>query len=260
MNQLRIKLFGKLSVHFCEKLLSGCDSLKVKELLAFLLLNRDRPHSRETLASLLWGDSCTTQQSRKYLRNALWRLHSAIDVETGLNGTRLLVIDNGWIELRSTQALWLDVDVFESAYNEVLGISERELVDEHVRRLDEAISVYTGPLLSDWHQEWCTVERQRMQHLFLVMVEKVSGYYESKGRYEVSLSYAQRILRSDRAHERAHMRIMRLLNEMGDRTSALRQYQWCVGALKEELDAGPAPSTVRLYDQIRNSSEKMLGL
>jgi DNA-binding SARP family transcriptional activator len=257
MKQLRVRLFGRLTIHYDEQPVHGCDSMKVKELFTYLLLNRDQPHSRETLASLLWGDSSSTKQSKKYLRNALWRLHRGLDGCVG-DESNLVIAKNGWIELRSLPNLWLDVDVFEHAYREVLGVPENRLTRTQVLMLQDAVSVYSGPLLSSWYQDWCAVERQRLQHMNLAMLEKVSGHHESRREYEVALLYAERILRSDRAHESAHQRIMRLLYEMGDRTSALRQYRWCREILKDELDAEPSSATIRLYEDIR--SNVVLGL
>ena len=250
MDKLRIKLFGKLSLTYEDEPLGGCESKKVKQLLAFLLLNRDRPHSRETLASLLWGDSATTKQSKKYLRNALWRLKTALDCRDMLLTSGLLVVKSGWIELRSNDDTWIDVAVFERAYKDVMGIPDHRLTPEQVVGLEAASTVYSGPLLASWHQEWCAVERHRFQHMYVLMLEKLSGYYEASGHDEVALSFAEKILACDRAHEGAHFRIMRLLYRLGDRTSALRQYLWCVESLREELDAEPAPATVDLYDRI----------
>lgn len=253
MKHIHFTLFGNLSVHYDKKPLNGCDSLKVRELLAYLLLNRDRPHTREALASLLWGDSCTTARSKKYLRNALWRLNSAIDRCPELTQSNLIIVNAGSIELRTLPTLWVDTAVFEQAYGTVKGSTNHDLSSTNVTALRTAIDLYTAPLLSSWHQDWCTVERNRLHHMYLLMLEKLSGYYEQVSEYEMALSYAERILHSDRAHEAAHRRIMRLFLGMGDRTSALRQYAWCVDALRDELDAVPAPATKSLYEMIRTS-------
>jgi len=55
--------------------LAGLTAGKPLELLCYLLLQRAWFHSREALASLLWGDF-TTAQSTKYLRQMLWQLQT----------------------------------------------------------------------------------------------------------------------------------------------------------------------------------------
>ena len=61
------------------------------------------------------------------------------------------------------------------------------------------------------------------------------------------------ILRYDRARERTHRQLMRLLYMSGDRTGALRQYERCVSALREELGVQPDKLTLALYEEIRGN-------
>jgi hypothetical protein len=52
-------------------------------------MHRDRAHTREELAVLLWPDASATL-ARKYLRQALWQLQSALTAE-------LLRLGAGWV-------------------------------------------------------------------------------------------------------------------------------------------------------------------
>src|SRR5437867_13371049 len=70
MATLQVRLFGKFSLARDGQALSTLGPHKVQEVLAYLLLFRGRPHARETLAGVLWGDT-TTAQSKKHLRQAL---------------------------------------------------------------------------------------------------------------------------------------------------------------------------------------------
>src|SRR5207249_3587633 len=116
-----------------------------------------------------------------------------------------------------------------------------------------AIELYRGDLLEDCYQSWCLYERQRLQHLYLTMLDKLICYSEANYEYEAGLDYGMRILQYDRAHESTHRRLMRLYYLAGDRTGALRQFGRCVIALKEELDVLPAEPTMSLYKQIREN-------
>ena len=59
------------------------------------------------------------------------------------------------------------------------------------------------------------------------------------------------MLREDRARERTHRRLMRLYYLAGDRTGALRQYERCAAALRQELDVEPSRRTSELERRIR---------
>ncbi len=250
MKRLSISLFGKLNIDYDGRTLHGCEALKVQELLCYLLLHRNRPQPREVLASVLWGDHCTTSHSRKYLRNALWRLQSAIAQLPDADRARLLTAEVDWIEFKSAPLLELDVEQLEMAYSRVRGLREDQLTAPQIAELEEASSRYDGYLLSGWSHDWCISERDRLHHIYLLVLEKIAGFYEYTGQYEGALTHAEQTLTYDRAHESAHRRMMRLYYKMGYRTNALRQYHACVAALRDELDVGPTRRTVELYQEI----------
>lgn len=251
MGQLNISLFGRMRVRYDGQIVEGYESVKVQELFCYLLLNRDRPHSREVLASLIWGNHCTTAQSKKYLRKALWQLQTALNAIPDSIGSGLLAVESDWIRLNSIDALSLDVAAFESVYARVKGVQGRFLDQKSAESVENIIQLYQGDLLEGWYVDWCLLERERLQHHYLSMLDKLMGYCEAVCRYEAGLTYGERILQYDRARERTHQRMMRLYYLAQDRTEALRQFERCVTALKEELNVKPAKSTIALYEQIK---------
>jgi DNA-binding SARP family transcriptional activator len=233
-----------------DQVLDGLNTGKLQELLAYLLLHRQHLHRREALADLFW-DKCNTSQSLKYLRQALWQLQLALGNGQDAEETALLQVETEWVALNAGADLWLDVVVFEAASDRVRDIQGRELDADSVGLLQEATGLYQDDLLPGWYQDWCVYERQRLQNLYLIMLDKLMDYCEAHQEYEAGLGYGSQILKYDRARERTHRRLMRLSYLAGDRTAALRQYKSCVAALTEELDVGPAKSTIALYEQIR---------
>lgn len=250
MNLLRISLFGKFHVRYGEQVLAGLDARKAQELFCYLLLYRDRPHPRETLAGLLWSDS-PTAQSKKYLRQALWRLQTSLESQIEPVNGHVLLVEPDWVRFNPEADFWLDVAVFEQAFALVRGTPGQELDAEAVQTLQDAVQLYQGDLLEGWYQDWCLYERERLQNTYLAMLDKLMGYYEAHHECEAGLVYGARILRCDRARERTHRRLMRLYYLAGNRTAALRQYERCAATLDEELGVKPAKRTVALYEQIR---------
>ena len=78
MAQCRTFLFGRFHAEGDGLPLSGLDGAKAQELYSFLLLHRDRPPSRVSLAALLWGEM-PEAHARQYLRKALWQLGVALE-------------------------------------------------------------------------------------------------------------------------------------------------------------------------------------
>src|SRR6201988_417081 len=108
-------MFGKFCVRRSEKLVSAIDACKLQELLGYLLVYRDAPHAREGLAALLWGDS-STAQSKKYLRQALWQLQSALDSQGDKSQNRAFKVEAAVISINPAAEIWIDVAVFEQAF------------------------------------------------------------------------------------------------------------------------------------------------
>jgi len=249
MRVLHISLFGKFNVQDeCQNPIA-LDAHKLQELFSYLLLNQDRPHHRERLASLLWADNSTVQ-SKKYLRQALWQLRNTLD-DNRKPENDLLVIDDEWVRFNQDASFQLDVDDFEAAYTYVQDTPGSLIDDSTAPILKDAISLYRGDLLEGWYQDWCLYPRERLQAMYLSMLHKLMGYCETHKEYQAGINYGQMVLHYDRAQERIHQQLMRLYYLSGDRSLALRQYQTCVAMLDEELGVLPSRQTEILYRQMQ---------
>ena len=246
MTDLSIQLFGKFSIRANGKRLEGIDSSKLQQLFAYLLIYRDRSHPREGLADLLWKTS-STSQSKKYLRQALWQLQQRLR-------EHLILIEDDWIRISPEATYWLDVSEFEEAFTEAHGIPGERLSEKVAVSLERAAALYRGDLLEGWYSDWCLYERERLQNMWMAMLDKLMGYCESGGDFEAGLSFGMQVLRDDRARERTHRRLMRMAYLAGDRTGAIRQYERCVQALHEELSVRPSRRTEELHHQIIEDS------
>jgi DNA-binding SARP family transcriptional activator len=209
---------------------------------------RSRPHPREKLASLLWCD-CSTTQSKRYLRQALWQLQTCLEQHTPHQQT-LLLTEPDWLQIAPEYPLWLDVAQFEAAYTETQGQAGSHLTDAQVSHLNQAVQLYKGDLLENWYQDWCLFERERLQNMYLIMLDKLMSYCETHERYEEGIIYGQHILHCDYARESTHRQLMRLHYLLGDRTGALRQYEHCAAALDKELNIKPSARTRALQECI----------
>jgi len=250
MSRLSVRLFGRLSVRRDDQAVCGLTPSKVQELFCYLLLHRDRPHPREALASLLWGDT-STSQSKKYLRQSLWQLQAALTAQDAPPDHRLLRVEAEWVQLNSASELQLDVALFEEAFNAVRHVPIHDLDAARMQALSCAVGQYLGDLLEGWYHDWCAYERERLQNMYLAMLDKLMGYGELHQEYETAITHGTQILRYDRARECTHQRLMRLYCLAGDRAAALRQFDRCVAALDSELGVPPAEGTVALYEDVR---------
>lgn len=214
-----------------------------------MLLFRYRPHHREVLAGTLWPESGTAQ-SRKYLRQSLWHLR-VLESETGDPAWQPLVKARPeWVEI-DTSRLRLDVADLEAAYDRVKLFAGEDLNKRDAEQLRNAVPLYRGELLEGSYDDWCIYERERLRAMYVSMLEKLLAYCEANGQHEEGIEYGENLLRQDRAHERAHCRLMRLRYLAGDRSGALRQFETCREALRNDLGVTPAEGTIALYDRMK---------
>jgi DNA-binding SARP family transcriptional activator len=251
VSSFNVSLLGRFGVCRDGQSVAGFETRRVQELFAYLLLHRGRSQSREVLAGSLWTDS-GDEQSRKSLRQALWQLQTALESKPEPESGTLLKVDPEWIALNPAVDLWLDVAVLEKAFERVRGVRGRDLDASRITALQEAVDLYRGDLLEGCYLDWCLWERDRLQQLYLSLLDKLMDWCQAQRRYETGLYYGVQILRVDRCSERTHRRMMRLQYLAGDRTAALQQYRRCAAALREELGAKPERRTEELYFQIRD--------
>ncbi len=250
MHALSVNLFGRFRLCNAQQALTGIPQRRAQELFSYLLLHRNRPYPRETLASLLWEDADPTQ-ARKYLRQALWQIQTVLQSVVGTDAKELLTLDAEWVQLNSVECLSLDVAHFEHAVNACQGTQGVNLSDTQRDGLEQALQLYRGDLLEGWYQDWCLFERERLQNCYLTALDKLVACCDAHECVDCGLAHAERILRCDPTEEQAHYHIMRLHWIAGHRTKAMRQYRRCEKILLQELGVQPSERTKQLYDQIR---------
>jgi DNA-binding SARP family transcriptional activator len=258
MPHLMVSLFGSYRAVLDGSPLNAFETNKTRALLAFLMVESDRPHRREALAALFWSD-WPESAARNNLRQTLYRLRQVI-ADQGASPPHLLVTSNE-IQFDTASDYWLDVATFGA----LLAASQRHhpnnpaLCEECVGRLRTAIGLYQGDFLSGFSLsncpqfDWWTLRKQEEYHRKAIdALARVGKFYASRRNYSQAGEFAQKEIDLEPWREAAHRRLMRALALSGQRTVALRQYQVCREILSTELGIEPSPETRRLYEQIRN--------
>lgn len=245
---LKVKLFGTGQASFEDRPLASFPSQQPHLFLCYLLLNSKYPHLRDQLASVFWGEY-STQASRKYLRNGLWKLRQMFDAVQVCMDDYLFVSDESVTFMR-TSPYWLDVEAFETAVEACQDVAGQDLTPEHASEMGAAVELYSGDLLEGADYDWCIYERERLSLLYLSALSKLMAYHEAQGTFERGLAYGERILGRDNTREKVHLRMMRLYWQAGNRSAALAQYKRCAQILREELGIAPLQEITTIYQQM----------
>ncbi|HXQ32590.1 MAG TPA: winged helix-turn-helix domain-containing protein, partial [Anaerolineales bacterium] len=135
-------------------------------LLAFLLLQRHKVHSREILADMFWGEH-SQQKARGSLNTALWKLKKAIEPEGIPAGTYLKNSYPGEVGFNKDSQYWLDVEIFEQGINKILVRPFESVEEVHLVDLNTVLGLYKGDLLEGLYSDWALRERERLRALHL---------------------------------------------------------------------------------------------
>ncbi|MGA7306766.1 MAG: BTAD domain-containing putative transcriptional regulator [Rhodothermales bacterium] len=257
---LQVTLLGRFEATWNGQPVAGFEHAKARELFSYLLLHREKPNSRELIASSLWGGHYTTEVSKKYLRKALWQLNECLAGCSEEIRNDLIVADANWLELKMIDPLWLDVAFVDNAYAAVKGLPGFRINKETADVISNVVDLYRGDLLEGEYQEWSFYDNVRYRQAVLILLDKLMDYSLAHGEYESTLQYGERVLRCDPAREFTHLKLMRAYYELGDRTGAIHQFNRCRQVLHDELDVNPSHEAVKLFELIRNDEASEMSL
>ena len=218
---------------------------KHESLLAYLVLHPEA-HPREKIAALFWGD-VSDEQARLSLRVALSTLRKEL-------GDDILLTDRETVQFNLGFPLWVDARDLEQMANSEWQIADSHSEPSATSHLQSTISHYRGDLLPDFYDDWVAPERERLRALYLDALLQLVQHARSEGKYARALELAQRILATDRAHEKAHQHLMFCYAALGNRAAALKQYEECVRALRDELGVEPSAETTALCTRIQTEA------
>ena len=231
MTKLVMRLFGGFHVELHGEAVHGFESDKGRALLAYLAVGSDRPHRRESVASLLWPDR-PDDVARKNLRQALFRLRQVLcDYEP----PHFLFVTPTDVQFNSASDYALDVAELEAFVRSPA---------RHGVLLPEAFCAdFLAGLSvpdSETFQAWVLDRQEHYHRLTLDILDKQAAHFEETGDYEKAVAAARLQLRIEPWLEEAHRCCMRNLALAGRRDEALHQYEMCCRALEAELGADPA--------------------
>lgn len=237
---LRIQLLGEFQLSTVQGPLAALKGDRQQSLLAYLLLHRHAPQSRQHLAFLLWPDS-SESQARSNLRNLLHTLRQALPAPD-----QFLISDTLTVQWRPDAPFTLDVADFQQAVDQAQQAQEPNLARQ---RLEQALALYTGELLPGNYDDWIIPVREALRQTHSAVQEHLIQILEQKGDYRTAGQQAQRLLQQDPLHEPTYIQLMRLHALSGDRAGVRRIYQNCVTVLERELGVEPSPTTQAAYEQ-----------
>lgn len=248
--ELQIRLFGGIHLTHNGSPLTNFVSNKAPALLAYLAVTR-RPHQRDALAALLWGELADAD-AKNNLRQTLSNLRRLLD--------SCLIITRDTVALSPETSITLDVAAFEQRLHASDGLP----AGVRAAALQEAAALYQGDFLAGFvvrdapeFEDWMLAQRSRFRELALHALHTLTQFHLWRGEAAQAIDTASRLLGIDSWREEAHRQLMLALARSGQRSAALAQYETCRRILEEELGVTPSAETTALYERIRAAGESL---
>ncbi|MEM7129816.1 MAG: BTAD domain-containing putative transcriptional regulator [Chloroflexota bacterium] len=266
MSVLKMSFFGPGQV-----LLPPPNEVKIRSrkeyaLLAYLAVEHDRSHNRESILGLLWPE-LEQKQARNNLRVSLARLRKVVDHSE----PPLILSDRHTLRFDQTQleadgAAWLDV----AEFNRYLAlVQSHDHVDATqcptcLADMAKAADLYQGEFLQGFHLEgcesfdhWLLVQRERFHMQAMDLLPRLESAHMATQNWQAAEKTVRHRLSLDSLDEDAHRTLIQILSLSGLRNAALAHYDICVRLFHEELGIEPNEETVALIDQIRKGNLRL---
>ena len=197
----------------------------VTALVELLALAPTRRLHREQVLDALWPELSVD--------DATPRLHKAAHfARRALGRTDAVVLAGEMVELLPDVAVRVDAATFATAAIAALDAGRDP------GAIDAALDLYTGDLLpEELYSEWTVSRREELRHLYIQLLRATGRWAE--------------LLAVDPTDEAAHVALMRVQVDRGDRASALAQYERLAAVLAEHLGVEPGAEARQLRDSLQ---------
>jgi DNA-binding SARP family transcriptional activator len=219
-------------------------------LLKILVTNYGKVVVKDELIELLWP-SDAPKDAAKLLKIAVHYLRRGLgEAQNEKAETSFILTEPNGYAFNPASPHWLDALEFEAMAKEGLRFERQGRWREALIALRAAAEMYGGDYLEDDpYSDWCRRRRSQLREL-LFDVLLTTGRLLRAGDQEEAIRCYRRILELDPCLEDVHRDLMDVLCRSGKRTQALRQFEACRRALREEFDAVPVLETETLYRRI----------
>ena len=241
-----IRVFGSLEIETPDGSIVPVTRKKSGEMLAYLALNQDRGHSRETMIDLIWGDS-DVGDARMRLRQELLWIRSIGGTNPAFS--ELLVVSRNEIQLHSD--VQVDAVLFQSHFRQA-----HQTTDWHQKRdlLATATAFYRSPLLVGLEPTWIVAESARLAQIYMqALLERAEACWHL-AEFSVAEDCLNRLIAMEPISEEGHIGLMRLYAAMGQPSRVAWQFQSLERMLKTDLDTTPSTSVKELAESLVNEA------
>ncbi|MBI5708112.1 MAG: AAA-like domain-containing protein [Armatimonadetes bacterium] len=222
-----VKLLGQFEVRSASNEIAKFSTRKSGLLLAVLALYQPREFSNEELQELFWPESDGDRQSQS-LRRAIADLRQVL--EQGLPHGSIVATNRSTVALCSERVV-TDLERF-------LELTNRAEAD--VEDLAEAVSIYAGPLLAPFTDEWIVPKRMEIEERFAQAVDQLCNLRVQSGALKEAIRIGRTAAVAAPMREDIHVTLISAYRRANMEAEAIRQFEILEQMLSEYWGEPPS--------------------
>lgn len=252
-----VSIFDSVEVYISENIQQSLSwqREKAKELLLYFLLNANRLLSKEEIILALWPNS--NPNDDRNFKVTLNHLLKVIEPNRKARQQSFFIERKGMM-YRLSKYCTVNSDMHFFERNIERGFTAKNDT-EGLASLLKANAIYKGIPFEDYrHIDWITSTKERLEHQYIRMHEKIAQHYIRLGEYDKVIYWCERLITLDKTWEEAYRLIMIAYYELQNRPQSIKWYNKCKMVLQEELNIEPMEPTINLYEMILNEKEILI--
>jgi two-component SAPR family response regulator len=257
---LRVYSLGSLRVYRDDALLfdESWRNKPAKTIFKLLFASRGQRYPKDVLLEELWPEADPNVAANR-LRVAVHELRKALGEGSRRRTTPTHVAQQeGSYYFDTSVPYWSDVREFEDQIERGRTMADTGNLEEALQAYRRAEVLYSGDFLrDDPFFEWTVSTRERLREAHLAGLSDAARIHAQMGEPDEAAGFCRKILRVEPWREEVYRRLMTYLAASGRSHEALRAFEECRRALYAEIEADPAPETIRLRDAIAHGEDAL---
>jgi ATP/maltotriose-dependent transcriptional regulator MalT len=223
-----------------------------KTLVKLLAVRGSQNLTRDEATETLWPDADPAQHPF-LLNSLLHRTRKVLEPDaTGNRGDSCIIQDGGLLAL-NPRKVWTDIHEFSTLHAAARKkrTSREQDAGKTLALYDQAFSLYQGDILpGDLYHDWAQGHREHIRKIHAEMLTHAASLTEAQNDTTRAMTYYERMFSLDPCNEMACRWLMARHIAAGQRSDAVRLYERCQLALRNEMDIEPDEQTRKLYRSI----------
>lgn len=224
-------------------------SRKMWNMLAYLVVHRDRPVPQHEFVTMLWGEGADGRDTANALKTLLYRIRGFIEPLEQRMGVSLILSQRGAYRWNPAVRCEVDVDRFDQLCREAQGDGISDLQRETL--CEAAIDLYRGRYFDKLDKvPWINNLSAHYHECYLSIANRLCLLYESQGRLGDVIALCDRVLAIDPCDEQTHCHHIQALLQQRRYEDARQHYDRATDLLYRHLRARPSEQLRALSNEL----------